>query len=358
MREKRNYGIDLLRIVSMIMIPVLHILGHGGVLWNVETLSVKYELVWLIEVAAYCAVDCYGLISGFVGYGSKYKYSNMLKLYFQVVFYTIIVTGISKIVAPEKVGIEEWIKAIFPFAYETYWYYTAYFYMAFFIPFLNLVLDACDEKKARKLILTIFILYMLVPLISQVDAGKTLNGYSSLWLGLLYLIGAYIKKYNPFNEMKNLTKIGGYCLCVTIVWGTKLVIELLSRQNREVVQNGNWLISFTSPLIVMSAVFLVLFFSNLEIGDKMKKWIAFFAPLSFGVYLIHEEPVVRNLLIKDKFIGYLSLSPIELVIAIIVTGIGIWFVCSLVDYVRIRIFSFLKIQQFSNWIVDKLLYHS
>lgn len=153
MREKRNYGIDLLRIVSMIMIPVLHILGHGGILWNVEILSVKYELVWLIEVAAYCAVDCYGLISGFVGYGSKYKYSNMLKLYFQVVFYTIIVTGILKIVAPEKVGIEEWIKAIFPFAYETYWYYTAYFYMAFLFLFLICYWMFVMRKKRENLFL-------------------------------------------------------------------------------------------------------------------------------------------------------------------------------------------------------------
>lgn len=32
--KDRNYGIDLLRIFSMIMISVLHVLGHGGILDN------------------------------------------------------------------------------------------------------------------------------------------------------------------------------------------------------------------------------------------------------------------------------------------------------------------------------------
>ncbi|MDE6723424.1 MAG: hypothetical protein K2J55_04430, partial [Eubacterium sp.] len=64
--SKRNYGIDLLRIVCMIMVPVLHVLGHGGLLEGAEILSVKYEFVWFLEAAAFCAVNCYALISGYV----------------------------------------------------------------------------------------------------------------------------------------------------------------------------------------------------------------------------------------------------------------------------------------------------
>ena len=30
--EERNYGIDLLRIVSMMMVVLLHVLGQGGIL--------------------------------------------------------------------------------------------------------------------------------------------------------------------------------------------------------------------------------------------------------------------------------------------------------------------------------------
>ena len=33
---KRNYGIDLLRMVLMLMVVILHIFGHGGALGATE----------------------------------------------------------------------------------------------------------------------------------------------------------------------------------------------------------------------------------------------------------------------------------------------------------------------------------
>ena len=44
--DRRNYGIDLLRIVSMLMIPILHILGHGGILNGSQVLSAHNETAW------------------------------------------------------------------------------------------------------------------------------------------------------------------------------------------------------------------------------------------------------------------------------------------------------------------------
>lgn len=84
--NKRNYGIDCLRIVSMIMVAVLHVVGLGGVLSALESSPTWYNIVWLIRVAAYCAVDCYALISGYVGVFAKHKYSNYIVLWLNVAF--------------------------------------------------------------------------------------------------------------------------------------------------------------------------------------------------------------------------------------------------------------------------------
>lgn len=48
--KTRNYGIDFLRMISMIMIVMLHTLGHGGILRSVSFLSVHYQIAWLLEV--------------------------------------------------------------------------------------------------------------------------------------------------------------------------------------------------------------------------------------------------------------------------------------------------------------------
>lgn len=89
--KTRNYGIDFLRMISMIMIVMLHTLGHGGILRSVSFLSVHYQIAWLLEVIAFGAVNTYAMISGFVSVDSHFKISNILILWLQVLFYGILI---------------------------------------------------------------------------------------------------------------------------------------------------------------------------------------------------------------------------------------------------------------------------
>ena len=57
--EQRNRGIDLLRMTAMWMVVILHILNKGGVLEATAPLSAGREAARLLEIAAYCAVNCY-----------------------------------------------------------------------------------------------------------------------------------------------------------------------------------------------------------------------------------------------------------------------------------------------------------
>ena len=64
--EQRNRGIDLLRMTAMWMVVILHILNKGGVLAAAAPLFAGQGTARLLETAAYCAVNCYGLISAYV----------------------------------------------------------------------------------------------------------------------------------------------------------------------------------------------------------------------------------------------------------------------------------------------------
>lgn len=74
--EQRNRGVDLLRMVAMWMVVILHILNKGGALGASAPLSAGRETALLLDMAAYCAVDCYGMISGYVGAGHRFRYSG------------------------------------------------------------------------------------------------------------------------------------------------------------------------------------------------------------------------------------------------------------------------------------------
>ncbi len=354
----RNYGIDLLRIVSMIMIPILHTLGQGKVLENLRPFSASYEIGWFLEIASYCAVNCYALISGFVSYGSKYKRSNIIYRYFQVLFYTIPTTLAFLLIKPEAVAVKTIMDAIFPFLCSTYWYFTAYFCLFFFIPFLNEILDKFDKSTVQKLLFWLFVIFSILPTLFHSDLGSVNDGYSFLWLALLYLLGAYIKKYGVSISYSNWKNLLGYFLCVSITWLLKFCVDILSGVVSAVQEFGRYLISYTAPTIVLSAVFLLLYFSNLKCS-KTTKIIRFFAPVSFGVYLLHEEPLIVDNFISGAFVSYGALNPFLMAAAVVGTALCIWLIGSAVDHVRLQLFHWLKIKQLSVSIERQIarLYH-
>ena len=80
---KRNFGIDLLKITAIFMVVILHTNGHGGILFSPSLTYTQenffysnYSIVWLIEYLAYCAVNCYALITGYFYWNKKFNIIN------------------------------------------------------------------------------------------------------------------------------------------------------------------------------------------------------------------------------------------------------------------------------------------
>ena len=103
-KTTRNQGIDLLRNLSMFMVVMLHVLGLGGLLSATQGQGLKYELLKVIHIGSMCAVNCYGLISGYVGYGSKWKISSIVTLWLQVFLYSVGIGLLFYILKPGSVG--------------------------------------------------------------------------------------------------------------------------------------------------------------------------------------------------------------------------------------------------------------
>ena len=58
---------------QMLMIVVLHVLGHGGILQSVNPTSVKGFLVSGFEILCLVGVNCFALITGFTKEVGKQK---------------------------------------------------------------------------------------------------------------------------------------------------------------------------------------------------------------------------------------------------------------------------------------------
>ena len=186
------------------------------------------------------------------------------------------------------------------------------------------------------------------------DVFGTMDGYSAIWLMIMYLIGGYIGKYHSQSDKNPLLFFLGYVLMVVLIWLSKVVIELLTLQVLGEVRAGNYLISYKSPTILMAAVFLLLCFSNLKLSDRMKKMVSFVAPMSFSVYLIHNHPLVATAVMNRMFAPYAELSVVEMVMKVLGTALFIYVVCSLLDWFRLYVFRKIGIRKRIDRIEGKL----
>ena len=346
--QKRNYGIDALRILSMYMVVILHVLGCGGVLGGAEPYSVNYWVAWFLEIAAYCAVNVFAMISGFVMVNTKYNVVRMIPLWLTGFFYSVVITAVFKFIpclsTIHTVTAREFLKSFLPVHTHQYWYLTAYFGMFFFIPFLNKMLLFLNKKEFRLLCVSIIVLFSLFPILrlKHSDVFNTGGGNTVWWLFLMYIIGAYFKLHPVMISKSKCALI--YLLAIFITLLSKIVIHYGSEIFLKKERHGDLFIDYTSIFIIISAVALLLLFSQIKVENKIvRKSISALCPLAFSVYLIHVHPLVFNYLLKDSFSSFSSETFVLIVIKVLGISAMIFCVCAFIDLFRFFLFKILRI---------------
>ena len=346
MAKTRNYGLDLLRMVSMFMVIILHMMGNGGILAAAAPGSALYWAAWGLETAAYCAVNCYALISGYVGVDTEHKGGSIVNLWLQVAFYTLSITTAFALLIPGSVTADNVLRAFLPVTFRQYWYFTSYFCLFFFLPALNHLLHTLTHRQLKLLLTGAIALFSLLPTLRGYDLFQTNSGYSVIWLGALYLLGGYLKQYRPLVHWSAIRGIVVYGVCVVVSWGWKLFAERFF--GSALAETSGRLINYTSPTILLASVALVTAFAALRLPGGVRRLISVCAPLAFSVYLIHAQPLVWTHFIQGKFVLLTDLSLPGFVVGTLLLALGIYCICSVLDLVRYFLFRLLRIRKLSD----------
>ncbi len=346
--KEYNYGIDILRMVSMFMICVLHTLNQGGVLGHCDQNGIinwpQYHMSWVIEIAVFGCVDLYALISGYVGINSKFKPSRMIHFLVEILFYTLLITLFFKIKYPNMVNKETWVKAIHPIMKEQYWYMSAYFGLLIVMPILNAGINNIDMKYLIPFTFLTLLCFSWMPIIFNSGVFGLGGGYTFIWLLILYIAGGLIRK---FNIEKYVPPYVGVIVYVLMVALTFLLLQL---------DKGKY-VNYNSPTILISSIGLLLTFSRIKIKNKPSQYmIKLFGEASLAVYLIHVHPLIWTKFIKNFSQTYHMTdnpSVVVLFLNTMLAGLVIYVGCSLVDIIRIYLFNLIRYKKLLN-LIDRL----
>ncbi|UKK60389.1 acyltransferase [Prevotella communis] len=331
-KSNRDSNMELLRIISMLLVMVLHA-DFAAI--SVPTIEQCHDSAFFsffrffVESLAVVAVNVFVMLSGW--YGIKPSFKKLGSFLFQVYFLIFVVYlcfwGFG---SGHHHSTVEWITILF---FNQYWFIQCYIILYLFSPVLNSFINNTTRGTYRFVLLSLFFIqfvYGCLPFASVY--GWFNDGYSPLTFFFLYLLARYVKQYVTLIEnYHSVLYVIGWIL-------TALVIALFGFLT-VYVGFGNSLImyfyGYSSPFVILGAMLLLLALSRISIKNSLINWIA---SSVFTVYILHCHECIFNPYYKSQIAKWYSTGFTTLYIVKVTTLIIVLFVSAIfVDKIRILI---------------------
>lgn len=346
--KKRESSFELLRIISMCMIIAMHYMTKG---MQIPKLSVdnslKNIIFWVIYALCMVSVNVYVLISGYFMVDSKWRLKKVVKLWLQVFFYSVLVPIILIICGAIKFGdIDFGLKQqiFLPISYEHYWFATAYVMMYLISPILCSAIDNMTKENLSKTIIGLLVVFGGFKSINPYLIPWDKYGCDVLWFICLFLVAGYIRKYGISffdSARKGFIVYFAFSLLTFMI---AFIMSILVRSTGKLEYYMDMTYSYNYVTLFIASIglfYAFIYISKKNINKDAKKSgeiINWLAKYTFGVYLLHE-----NVLIREKWQILLGVNRIDSIIVQIlhmVLCIAIVFILgTVVDFVRDFIFS-------------------
>lgn len=285
-------------------------------------------------------INCFVMISGYFMCTSRITAKKFAKLLLEVEFYKIVIYLVFAITGYENFSVSGFVKAVLPFTSVAQNFTGCYLIFYLLIPFLNVTVHHMSEKQHLYLVLLLVFVYVLIG--TLLSGNLTMNYVT--WFVVIYFLAAYVRLYPKgfFNK----TKVWGILSAATFVFSVlSVVVCVYLVQHYNIGSLHFFLVDANKVLAVVTAFCSFMFFKNIQV--KQCLFINTAAASAFGVLLIHaNSATMRKFLWQDVLCVADMYDSAYLVIHACLSVIGIYIVCAVVDYLRIR---FLEKPFFKMW---------
>ena len=332
-------GVELLRIVAMLLVMVVHadFFSIGEPLWeDIEANHWNALSRIFIESISIVCVNVFVMISGWFGIRPTVK--KLLGLLFQILFFFGGIYICLVLLGYETLSLKG-IAQVFMFLPQS-WFVKAYILLFLISPVLNAFCERASKKEFLMVLIPFFAFQTLYGwLVPGVDFFS--GGYSTMSFMGLYLLMQYVRKYGgkllELKSIHNLTIFMALALLNTIVY--LLAVKYMPSR-------GSMLFCYVNPLVIASSLFLFLTFYRLNIQSR---FINLAASSSFAVYLVHACPFILLPFYKPLVLNlYNQYDGIVCLGVLFVMMLAVFLASVLIDTFRLMAWNLLEYRFFNN----------
>ena len=359
----RDSGIELLRILLMLMVIFIHVCVYGGYSdIAIHHLAIPERILYhLVYLSSRCCVYVYIVVFGYFSVTSNKSLDTIkgkiAKIYLPMLFYSILIPFLGQSLGLWKLDAIEKIRAFFPLTSKIWYFMTLYLLVLILSPFLNKVLISLSKKEYTQFVVILFLLFSVWTLFSQLSQTsdiirldkifQTSKGQSLYGFVYMYILGGYLRLHIPCRNNAKFRYLFAFA-------GLVIVNFLLSQY---LYSYDKISIVYDNPILVLQGICLVLFFRDLKFKSKVINYIA---SVNLGVYMIHEQFLVRNKLWHDWF-GFLSDKSFyrsnTYPFKILLICLTVFTVCGIIEKVRVLLFKCLNnLFKKANYILRRFLF--
>ena len=324
----RNLGIELFRIVCMLLIIAFHVSDHGVISID-STMPITENWLTLAFARLGGAIgNCaFVIIGGYLLCMKEFDSRRIIKLWLQTFFYSVVCGLIAFKMGLIDVTIKKIVMMLLPITYNEYWFISSYLILIILVPFLNPLLHNISKNKHKGFIGIGVLIFSLIPTITR-DFWMDSNNLILFFI-VLYAVGAYIRMYSiPGNKKYLLYAVLLMILVGTSIWGLAYINQTFNK-NIDIFTLVWPTYRFPG---LLTALCLFLGFKDLQL--PYGKIITFFSTSVFSVYLLHIgrlQKWIFHELLDDTYVythWYFPLWLLAIVLLVFIT-------CVIIDKVRI-----------------------
>ena len=281
MKKTRDSNMELLRLVAMLLIMVVH--ANFRALPKPDAAAIaacpsSAFLQFLAEGFSIVGVNVFVMLSGW--YGIKPRLLRFSELIFQILFFGLLCLGVEYVVTGQiPSGAMLTVLMLEP---NAYWFVKVYIALYLFAPVLNSFVEHATRRQFEWVLMAAFGFMFVFGWLFKATTWIG-EGYSLPWFMCLYLLARYMRTYQPrFTQFSRTTDLFIYLGVVAFL---TIAVFVLRHYNL-----GGVLYFYCCPLVVLGAMYLLLFFSKLpSFGGAGGGFINWLGISALSIYLTHSS---------------------------------------------------------------------
>lgn len=311
--NQRQSNIELCRIVSIILVMILHS-TFNAIAREANEPSFP---IYYISALSVIGVNVFVLITGY--FSVTPKITSLFNMAF-ICFFWMLLKIFGMMCFGDRINFQQLDYQRFYFITDSNWFIPCYIGLMFMSPILNAFCSIANKRQLLGGALSLVIVQVwfdLLPPYPNLRLGSH-EGYSFFSFGVIYLIGRAIRLYGLPRWLSK------YSLFLYLV-GSLLTALLTFKINAL-----NIIFAYNSPLVIFSAISFFAFFLKKKLDSNI---INYLAKSTLAALLGH---MAFTRVYKEQFrYLYYNYSGIELVILWIFSLLFAYSVCVAIDQLRL-----------------------